>query len=174
MTESPLNASAIVEALNRYGVDYVVIGAFAALAHRAPIPATNDIDLTPLRTTGNLDRLSAALRELDARVRVDGAPEGLRFDHDAVSLGSSDTWNLICPFGEFDICFAPSAFPGGYLDLIDASDRVEVDGVVVSIAGLTDIIASKEAAGRPKDLRVLPLLVKHLHALRASDEGRQL
>jgi hypothetical protein len=46
MTE-PLNAAAIIDVLNRYGVRYVVIGAFAAIAQRAPIPATRDIDLTP-------------------------------------------------------------------------------------------------------------------------------
>ena len=32
---------------NRHQVRYVVIGAFAAIAQQAPIPATRDIDITP-------------------------------------------------------------------------------------------------------------------------------
>jgi len=35
-----------VAALNRHHVRYVVIGAFAAIAQQAPIPATRDIDIT--------------------------------------------------------------------------------------------------------------------------------
>ena len=43
--EPELNAAAIVAVLNRHQVRYVVIGAFAAIAQQAPIPATRDIDL---------------------------------------------------------------------------------------------------------------------------------
>ena len=45
--EPELNAAAIVAALNRHRVRYVIIGAFAAIAQQAPIPATRDIDFTP-------------------------------------------------------------------------------------------------------------------------------
>ena len=37
---STLNADAIIAVLNAHGVDYVVIGAFAAQASGAPIPPT--------------------------------------------------------------------------------------------------------------------------------------
>jgi hypothetical protein len=40
--EPELNAAAIVAALNRYQVRYVIIGAFAAITQQAPIPATRD------------------------------------------------------------------------------------------------------------------------------------
>jgi hypothetical protein len=40
-----LEAEAIVEVFNRFAVDYVVIGAFAAIAQDVPIPPTMD---TPL------------------------------------------------------------------------------------------------------------------------------
>jgi len=64
--EPELNAAAIVEVLNRYQVRYVIIGAFAAIAQQAPIPATRDIDLTPETGPENLARLSLALNELGA------------------------------------------------------------------------------------------------------------
>lgn len=37
----------IVEAFNRRGTEYVVIGGFAAELHAAPVPPTRDIDFTP-------------------------------------------------------------------------------------------------------------------------------
>ena len=106
--EPELNAAAIVSALNRHQVRYVVIGAFAAIAQQAPIPATRDIDLTPEASRENLVRLSTALKELGARIRTEAVPDGLPFSHDATSLAAADVWNLICPDGEFDISFHPS------------------------------------------------------------------
>jgi hypothetical protein len=53
-----LNPAAIVAALNRNQVRYVIIGAFAAIAQQAPIPATRDIDFTPETSRENLARLS--------------------------------------------------------------------------------------------------------------------
>jgi hypothetical protein len=157
----PLNAAAIVEVLNRHSVRFVVIGAFAAIAQQAPIPATRDIDLTPDTTADNLNRLSAALTELGAQIRTDAVDGGLPFGHDGKSLARADFWNLICKYGEFDISFRPGGFPGGYRDLVDRSHSVLVDGIEVPIADLDDVIASKEAAGRPKDLQVLPILYRH-------------
>jgi hypothetical protein len=70
-------------------------------------------------------------------------------------------WNLICDDGEFDISFHPSGFTTGYAQLAAGAHRVRVGDVVVMVADLDDVIRSKEAAGRPKDLRVLPLLYGH-------------
>jgi hypothetical protein len=159
--EPPLNAAAIVEVLNRHDVHFVVIGAFAAIAQQAPIAATRDIDLTPETTFDNLNRLSDALKELEAQIRTDAVDGGLPFDHDGKSLARADFWNLICPYGEFDISFRPGGFEGGFRDLVARSHKVVVDGIEVPIADLDDVIASKEAAGRPKDLQVLPILYRH-------------
>ncbi len=150
--------------LNRHKVQYVVIGAFAAIAQNAPIAPTRDIDLTPDDSRANLGRLSAALKELDARVRTDSVADGLPFDHSAASLRRAAMWNLICRHGEFDISFRPSGFEGGYSQLVGRSHRVVVAGVEVSVADLDDVIRSKEAAGRPKDVRVLPALYRHRQA----------
>jgi hypothetical protein len=161
-----LDATAIVSALNRHGVRYVVIGAFAAIAQRAPIDPTRDIDFTPEDSPENLGRLSTALAELDARIRTDVDEGGLVFDHDAASLIRANTWNLICRYGEFDITFRPSGFDGGFTELAERAHRVIVDGVEVSVADLDDVIRSKEQAGRPKDLRALPALYRHRQGIR--------
>jgi hypothetical protein len=166
-----LDPAAIVTALNRHQVRYVIIGAFAAIAQQAPIPATRDIDFTPETGPENLARLSRALNDLGARIRTDSAPEGLPFSHDANSLAASEVWNLVCAAGEFDISFHPSGFTGGYAQLAASAHRVRVGEVEVVVADLADVIRSKESAGRPKDLRVLPLLYRHLSERRAEHEA---
>lgn len=158
---SDADPAAIGRVFNRHGVKYVVIGAFAAIAQQAPIPPTRDIDFTPEDSVGNLRRLSGALHELDARIRTDAVDDGLPFDHDASSLKRSDVWNLVCRYGEFDICFRPAGFPAGYRDLVERAHRVVVEDVDVVVADLDDVIRSKEAAGRPKDLQTLPALYRH-------------
>ena len=154
-----LDAETIVAILNRFGVKYVVIGAFAAQLQGAPIPRTRDIDLTPASDTANLKRLSAALRELRAKIRTVDVPEGLPFDHDATSLGRALIWNLTSPHGEFDISFVPSGTEG-YEDLARRAHIIESHGESVPVADLEDVIRSKEAAGRPKDIVHLPILIQ--------------
>jgi hypothetical protein len=164
--ETPLDATAIVDVLNRHNVRYVVIGAFAAIAQQAPIPATRDIDLTPDTTVENLNLLSAALKELGARIRSDAVEGGLPFEHDASSLARAVVLNLICPVGEFDISFRPSGFAGGFEELAVRAHLVRVGDTRVMIADLGDVIRSKEAAGRPKDIQVLPALYRHQESIR--------
>jgi hypothetical protein len=163
------DAAGIISVLNRHRVRYVVIGAFAAIAQQAPIAPTRDIDLTPDAAPENLRRLSKALKELDSRIRTDDVQQGLPFDHDAASLGRATTWNLVCPLGEFDLSFRPAGFDAGYAALVKRAHLVAIEDVEVSIADLEDVIRSKEAAGRPKDLRVLPALYRHLAARRQRD-----
>jgi hypothetical protein len=137
-------------------VRYVLIGGFAALAQGSPFP-TEDVDITPERTTDNLTRLSAALKELGARARTADVDGGLPFDHDAESLAAAGVWSLTTDHGDLDISFVPNG-TGGYPDLARGAVETEVLGVVVRLASLADIIRSKQAANRPKDQRVLPTL----------------
>jgi hypothetical protein len=155
-----------------HGVDYVVIGGIAAAAWAAsvgvPVRPTLDVDLTPAADAANLDRLSAALKELGARVRTEHEPAGLSFAHDGKSLGQVLVWNLICPAGPFDLAFMPSG-TGGYDDLARRARTVLADGLDTPIADLADIIRSKRAANRPKDLEALPDLEEALRRLDFSD-----
>jgi hypothetical protein len=94
------------------------------------------------------------------------------FTHDATSLAAAEVWNLVCADGEFYISFHPSGFAGGYAQLA-VNHRQRVGDVEVAAADLADVIQSKESAGRPKDLRVLPLLYRHLSARRAQREAER-
>lgn len=154
----------IIDVLARHGVDFVVIGGFAAELYRAPVPPTTDIDVTPSMTAPNLARLSAALYELGARIRTAEVPEGLPFSHDASSLARAGMWNLTTTAGNFDVSFRPSG-TDGYEDLAANAVVVDIGDHHVAVAALADVVRSKEAAGRPKDLAVLAILHRRLQTL---------
>ncbi len=145
----------ILAVLDEHEVDYLVIGGMAAFLQGSPLP-TEDVDVVPERTTNNLTRLSKALRALDARVR-NGDEDPLPFSHDAASLAGSTFWNLTTRFGDLALSSEPSGTTG-YADLRRDAVEVTLRGRPVLLASLADIIRSKEAAGRDKDRRALPVL----------------
>ena len=145
----------IVAVLERHEVRCVLIGGFAAYLQGSPLP-TDDVDITPQTTPANLGRLSAALTELDARIRASGV-EPLPFSHDAESLAAAGVWNLTTRYGDLDISMVPSG-TRGYDDLRRDAVEVVLRGTPVLLASLADIVRSKGAAGRDKDRRALPVL----------------
>ena len=159
MPEPALDATRLLSTLARHDVRFVVIGGLAAVLHGAPYQ-TVDCDIVPQDTEENLSRLSAALSELDARVWT-GSGSGFRFAHDGKSLRDARVWNLVTAAGLLDITFEPAG-TGGYSDLDKQAIVIEVDGVRFSVAALEDVVRSKQAAGREKDERALPLLRRML------------
>lgn len=158
----PFEPEKVLEVLERHHVDYVVIGGFGAWLHGAA-HVTQDIDITPDTSSPNLDRLSAALRELGARIRTDAVEGGLPFDHSGESLARARVWNLVTIHGDVDLSLQPAG-TSGYDDLALDALHVEILGVRTSLASLRDIIRSKEAADRPKDHLSLPTLRRLLEA----------
>ena len=156
MTEPPFAPDRILAVLRDHGVEFVVIGGLAALAHGSPFP-TRDIDITPDTSDENLTRLSAALTQLDARIWAGPGEVPLPFRHDATSLAAVGEWNLLTPFGRIDLSLVPNG-TSGYADLVREATDVDIVGVVAPVASLADVIRSKQAANRPKDQRVLPTL----------------
>ncbi len=89
-----LEAEAIIEVFNRFAVDYVVIGAFAAIAQDVPIPPTMDIDFYASPDRINLNHLANALDYLDAKIRTSDREEGLAFDRSPEFLGRIQMLNF--------------------------------------------------------------------------------
>ena len=146
----------IVQALLARQVSFVVIGGFAARLQGSPL-LTSDIDITPETSTENLQRLSDALRDLEARVRHPDMPDGLPFSPDATSLAESVFWDLTTRHGDMDISFVPAGTTG-YADLAAAAVTISINEIDFPVASLADIVRSKDAADRPKDRRALPVL----------------
>ncbi len=143
----------ILDTLHRHGVRYVLIGGLAGVMHGATRP-TYDIDISPEREAGNIERLAAALRELDVRIRTESAPEGLGFSFTARTLAESEILNLTCPYGDLDIIFVPSGTEG-YEDLVRHAESYRVGDMTLQVASVRDLIRSKEASDRPKDQLLL-------------------
>lgn len=90
-------------------------------------------------------------------------PEGLPFNTDARAIQGLGFLNLTTPYGDLDLTLMPAG-TSGYPDLVQQAVVGHVGPIAVRVASLDDIIRSKTAAGRPKDIRALP----KLHALRSS------
>lgn len=147
-----LDIRAILEELNRAGVEFLVIGGVAVGFH-GYVRATKDVDIVPAPDPENLAKLAAVLATLDAH--LEGAddfdsgeiPDPL--DPEALALGGN--WVLRTRLGRFDIMqwigeeelwgrLAPTAI------------EAEISGLVVRMVGYEELIAMKEKAGRPEDL----------------------
>ncbi|HYF45203.1 MAG TPA: hypothetical protein VD926_03265 [Acidimicrobiales bacterium] len=152
----PLDPACIFAALSSAKVDYVLIGGLAAVLHGSTA-MTNDADIVPDPEGANLVRLSTALRELGARLRSATDPDGVPFDPHPELLASVAILNMTTRCGDLDLTFAPSG-TAGYGDLVQRAVPFKVGRRTVQVAALSDIIRSKEAAGRPKDHAVLPIL----------------
>ena len=161
---SQLDPERILSTLVERDVQFVVIGAIAAIAQGGPL-ITQDLDITPAREPDNLERLATALKKLDARLRIPNDPSGIEFPIEPRFLGSVDSWTLKSPSGDIDLLFAPSG-TAGYEDLKRSAVSAELWGHQVLVASLPDIIRMKEAAGRPKDTAQLPVLRQTLELRR--------
>lgn len=154
----------ITDALARHEVEYLLVGGIAARAYGAQRP-TFDVDCVPEPSRENLDRLAAAMRDLHARLRVEGLT-----DEEAALLpvkvtGSTlvrmelSTWRT--DGGDLDVLADIPDRHGRHLsypELVGRASKLNLDGIVVRVAALDDVIASKEWADRPKDRDALPEL----------------
>ena len=154
--------AAVCRVLLEHRVEFVVIGGVAARLQDTGY-ATVDIDICPSSVDENLERLSSALRSLDARLRVEGEPNGVAFDAHPNQLRQMSTLTLVTMHGPVDLCFKPDGFADGYEALLPGRVVIVVSGVDVPVASLRDVVMSKRSAGRTKDIVALPALEARLH-----------
>src|SRR5688500_18638135 len=103
---APFDPELLLRALSRHRVNFVLIGGLAARLHGFP-RLTADAEITPAADRRNLDRLAAALNELDAKVYTESVPEGLAFDCSAGTLARARMCNLVTSAGRLDIAYDP-------------------------------------------------------------------
>jgi hypothetical protein len=89
----------ILETLVKHEVDFIVVGGVCAVLHGVPM-TTFDLDLVHSRTPENLDRLTTALKELDAYYRGRGDQ---RLTPDLTHLSSAGHQLLMTRFGPLDV-----------------------------------------------------------------------
>ena len=151
----------ILRVLTEHGVRFVVIGGVAARLRGAPL-LTQELDVTPDDEPSNLVALAAALRQLEARLRVSDDPGELPFPVEPEMLAAARSWTLSTRAGDLDLILLPAG-TRGYPDLVRGASPVRVANdppLSVPVASLDDVIRNKEATGRDKDRAALPLLRK--------------
>jgi hypothetical protein len=165
----------LIEVLDRYEVEYLIVGGAAAYAYGAERP-TEDADCVVRRERANLDRLAGALRELHARLRVGGMTDAeaqalpVQIDGTTLDLAGMSTW--MTDAGPFDVLAGLEAPDGRLVPYEELALRATVlqgDGFVIPAAGLEDIIRAKERADRIKDREALPELRRLRDASAESD-----
>ena len=158
-----MDTERILLVLASRNVDYVLIGGLAALAHGSTI-ATADADVLPQLEIANLERLLDALEELDAAILVGEQRQQMEAGEPweqselnargADALLLADAWHFTTDSGPVDVVVRVTGV-GPYDAHIRSAERRDVFGVQIHIAGLDELIASKEATKRPKDEAIL-------------------
>jgi hypothetical protein len=137
----------LAKALNEHGLEAILIGNMAAALHGAPV-STIDIDLYFRKTPRNLQKLKRVAGTLEAVILSPYYPV-------------SNLFRLHRQRDGLQIDFM------GHIDGVQSYEGVrgragvyEIGGQKLLAASLDDIIRSKRAAGRGKDLAVIDILEK--------------
>ncbi len=153
-----LDAEQIFRTLDEHGVDYLVVGGFAAVVYRAD-RLTFDIDIVPDPAAGNLEHLGDALPSLSAKLRIEDS-EPVEDPLDAPSLAGMEVSPWCTSSGDVDIIrgLPKSSMTdlATYRDLTDRGRTVDAFGLKFHLASLDDIITSKIATNREPDRQALP------------------
>ncbi len=155
-TQVPRFKDALI-VLGRHEVEFIIVGGVAAVLNGAPI-ATFDLDIVHARDDENIQRLMAALVELDARYRD---PAGRVLRPEPLSLGGTGHHLFITTCGPLDV-LGMVGQNEGYDDLVVNGRVLTIGGHAVRVLDLPALIRTKEAAGRDKDKAALPVLRRAL------------
>ena len=155
----------IFRALNGSGARYVVVGGVAVVLHGF-LRFTADLDLVAALAPENALRTIEALTTLGFTPRPPVQAE--QFADPAIrqtwvrdkGLTVFSLWSTRFPGTDVDL-FVEEPIP--FDELLDRAERIEISGLAVPVASITDLISLKRAAGRPKDeedIRALERIVR--------------
>jgi predicted nucleotidyltransferase len=156
----------ILRILHTHGAEFIVVGGMAAVIGGAPI-VTRDVDVLRSRSSANIDRLLAALSELDAVFRDDER----RLRPNASHLAGPGHLLLQTLHGPLDI-LGTIEDDTTYEDVLRESYRVELGGFEVRTLSLERLLVVKRKLGRPKDVLMALQIEATLDELR-KNQGRE-
>ena len=161
-TEPPaLDIDRLLTCLSRHNVEFLLVGGVAAIAYGALRP-TADLDCLARRSRDNLERLAAALRKLNARLRVHGLADDeasqlpTHLDSETLAGMVISTWRTDA--GDFDVLTDLPARDGRrlrYGDLVDRAELQDGSGIPYAWPRWRTSSHPSEWADRPKDREAL-------------------
>lgn len=163
---APFRPRAILQLLTARGVDFVVVGGYAAVLHGSA-RITQDLDVCYETDRANLDVLGRAL--VDANARLHGVDEDVPFVPDGRTLARTQLMTLMTDLGKLDLMTAPDGAPS-YERLRREALGVDLGDHLVRIASIADLLSMKRAADRPKDRADVAELEAIDRLLRERDE----
>lgn len=143
-----------IKSLTAAEVDFVIIGGLAVSFHSSGY-VTKDLDFCYQRTPENLRKIVLAFESFSPRLR--GFPDELPFAWDERTLQNGTNFTLKTKIGEIDM-LGEVAGIGDYDAVEKNSIPAKIYDCDVKILTLDGLIKAKRAAGRTKDLLVLPEL----------------
>ena len=149
-----MNLEDTLRALCRENAEFVLIGG-AAMALHGSSQLTKDMDFCFARSQPNAERLARALQPHHPRLRNAPAYPPARFDSDLFLRGLNVA--LSSDLGDIDF-YAEVPGLGNYEAVKQSSIIMNINGSDCLVLSLAGLIRGKKAAGRPRDLYVLPEL----------------
>lgn len=137
----------LLRRLTEAGVDYVLVGGLAAVAHGCSM-VTQDVDICIRLGSENLERLQNALRDLEPAHRM--VKPQLKFEHDREKLGTFKNVYLRTRLGQLD-CLGEVVGVGGFAEVEKESVAIDLDGTPCRVISLDALIAAKSAMTRERD-----------------------
>jgi hypothetical protein len=141
----------VLKILTESGVEFILIGGVAANLHGSA-RATFDVDIVYSRDQANIGRLVKSLAPFKPYLR--GAPPGLPFQFDEVTVRNGLNFTLDTTLGDVDV-LGEVAGGGNFSQLMPYTVELEAFGIRCKCVTLERLIQLKRAAGRPKDLESL-------------------
>ena len=139
------NYEKLLKRLLDNGVEFVLIGGFAAVVHGCTT-LTRDVDACILFTTTNMAKLLKALDDVNPRFQQNKRT----VDRTAEELARLNNLYLLTDLGSIDL-LGEVAEIGNYKEVFDHSLEMELFGTSCRVLDIDALIRSKEKMGRPKD-----------------------
>ena len=146
----------LIKALSENCVDCVIIGGVAMAIHGSSY-TTEDFDIAYDRDKQNIQKLVAALKPFDPRLRVQGESKGVRFPFDEHTIANGADFTLPTDAGAVDLLSHIDGFQT-YTEVKASSQPVHAFGCEVAVLSIDGLIRAKRASARPKDLLAIPEL----------------
>ena len=154
----------LLQRLSDSAIDFVIVGGYAAVTHGSSM-VTRDLDICAVLSTETVTKLRSVLAEWNPKHRM--TPTKLSFLDFPLS-GSLENLYLQTDVGVIDILSSILGV-GDFQRLKASAEDFEIGGRVYHVICIEDLITSKEALGREKDL----LAAKELRAIAAKRNKQQ-